>query len=951
MEFELTTNVDTDGAIVGSSTSSITSVSANIGSDITVESSIVGGIKGEKGDKGDTGDTGATGPQGPQGEKGDKGDTGDTGPMGPQGPQGVQGIQGEVGVGSIANLNKRAQLNLTGSGLDSLTGLVNGTNTTFSTPQGVYQPGTLKIWRNGVLEVLGDAIIQTDPATGVFDFADAPETGDQILAEYETQLVTEENFEVPTITVGTVTTGAPGSSASVTNSGTTTAGVFDFAIPRGDTGATGATGATGPAGPTGPQGLTGPTGPQGPQGATGPQGPTGPAGADGLVTSIVAGSNITVDSTDPAHPIVSSTASGSAIAIKDEGSTLTATPSSINFTGAGVTATNTGDDVTVSVTATTPADATTTSKGIVQLAGDLGGTAASPTVPGLAGKANTSHTHAIADTTGLQTALDGKAATSHTHAQSDVTGLTTSLSGKEASITAGTTSQYWRGDKSWQTLDKTAVGLANVDNTSDATKNAASATLTNKTIALGNNTVSGTTAQFNTALTDGDFATIDGTETLTNKRITPRVTTGTLASINVTTTDIHDITLSGTGAFGNPTGTPTNGQRIMLRIKDNGVARTLTWTSLYRSLGATLPSTTTVGKWTVVELVYNSTDTKYDCVDVKVEGVEPTGSSLVRNEIPAGTINGSNTVFTLATTPATGSARIYLNGVRQKTTDDYTISGATVTFVTAPPTGSNLLADYEVSNSVISQGTNTFITKETPSGSINSSNTTFTTARGYVGGSLEVFVNGLAQASTQITETSPSAGTFTLDVAPTTGDVIQVNYQYSTSVSGNADTVDGFHASATPAANSLLSLDSSALVPTAALGGAWTSWTPAWTNLTLGNGTVVAKYTQVGKTIMFRLKLTFGSTTSITAAFPGFTLPAAARNDTTAAGSISFLYNDVGVVNVATLNVIGAGETKGYFTTQVVSGTYPQESGITSTIPFAWATGDSATAIGYYEVA
>lgn len=45
-------------------------------------------------------------------------------------------------------------------------------------------------------------------------------------------------------------------------------------------------------------------------------------------------------------------------------------------------------------------------------------------------------------------------------------------------------------------------------------------TLTNKTIALGSNTVSGTTAQFNTALSDGDFATLAGSETLTNKTLT-----------------------------------------------------------------------------------------------------------------------------------------------------------------------------------------------------------------------------------------------------------------------------------------------------------------------------------------------------------------------------------------------------------------------------------------------
>jgi hypothetical protein len=50
-----------------------------------------------------------------------------------------------------------------------------------------------------------------------------------------------------TVAVGTTTTGAAGSSASVTNSGTSSAAVFNFTIPRGDTGATGATGAAGTA--------------------------------------------------------------------------------------------------------------------------------------------------------------------------------------------------------------------------------------------------------------------------------------------------------------------------------------------------------------------------------------------------------------------------------------------------------------------------------------------------------------------------------------------------------------------------------------------------------------------------------------------------------------------------------------------------------------------------------
>jgi hypothetical protein len=60
--------------------------------------------------------------------------------------------------------------------------------------------------------------------------------------------------------------------------------------------------------------------------------------------------------------------------------------------------------------------------------------------------------------------------------------------------------------------------------TSDITVSASSTnTFSNKTIALGSNTVSGTLAEFNTALTDADFATIAGAETLTNKTLTTPV--------------------------------------------------------------------------------------------------------------------------------------------------------------------------------------------------------------------------------------------------------------------------------------------------------------------------------------------------------------------------------------------------------------------------------------------
>ena len=56
-------------------------------------------------------------------------------------------------------------------------------------------------------------------------------------------------------------------------------------------------------------------------------------------------------------------------------------------------------------------------------------------------------------------------------------------------------------------------------------------TLTNKTIALGSNTISGTLAQFNSALTDDSFASLTGSETLTNKTFTsPTINAHTFSS-------------------------------------------------------------------------------------------------------------------------------------------------------------------------------------------------------------------------------------------------------------------------------------------------------------------------------------------------------------------------------------------------------------------------------------
>lgn len=87
------------------------------------------------------------------------------------------------------------------------------------------------------------------------------------------------------------------------------------------------------------------------------------------------------------------------------------------------------------------------------------------------------------------------------------TAQATSIATKEPSFAAGTTAQYRRGDKSWQTLDKTAAGLPNVDNTSDVNKPVSTATATS--IATKEPTLAaGTTAQYYRG--DKTWQTLDG---------------------------------------------------------------------------------------------------------------------------------------------------------------------------------------------------------------------------------------------------------------------------------------------------------------------------------------------------------------------------------------------------------------------------------------------------------
>jgi hypothetical protein len=67
---------------------------------------------------------------------------------------------------------------------------------------------------------------------------------------------------------------------------------------------------------------------------------------------------------------------------------------------------------------------------------------------------------------------------------------------------------------------------------------------------------------------------------------------------------------------------------------------------------------------------------------------------LFSHETPTGTVDGSNTVFTLGNAPDGSKHWIDVNGIAQKPTTDYSIAGTTITFVVAPPIGAVLDATY-----------------------------------------------------------------------------------------------------------------------------------------------------------------------------------------------------------------------------------------------------------------
>lgn len=198
-----------------------------------------------------------------------------------------------------------------------------------------------------------------------------------------------------------------------------------------------------------------------------------------------------------------------------------------------------------------------------------------------------------------------------------VEGKNVALNGTGETLTVGTVEL---GHASDTTISRVSAGVIAVEG-KNVSLNGTSEVHTVSTLELGHasdTTISRSSAGV-IAVEGVVIPSISSTNTLTNKRITKRVTTETSSAtptINTDNCDIHKVTALTTNITSmttNLSGTPTDGQILIIQITGTA-ARTITWGSSFESSTVTLPTTTVTTARLDVGFIWNTATSKWRCI-------------------------------------------------------------------------------------------------------------------------------------------------------------------------------------------------------------------------------------------------------------------------------------------------------------------------------------------------
>lgn len=131
----------------------------------------------------------------------------------------------------------------------------------------------------------------------------------------------------------------------------------------------------------------------------------------------------------------------------------------------------------------------------------------------------------------------------------------------------------------------------------------------------------------------------------------------------------------------------------------------------------------------------------------------------------------------------------------------------------------------------------------------------------------------------------------------------------------------------------------------------WQTWTPTLTNLTLGNGSVLAVYQQIGKSVFYRFRFTRGSSGSAVGTLPTISLPVMPSADYVADEPIGTVCLIDAGANQYDGQMIYSGSGNARFKVSNSASTYASLVDVTATVPFTWGSGDKLIVDGFYVAA